>query len=310
MQGKEKETVTERLGPILRKLIAFGKELNTEIKKDRVSGLAAEQAYYYMLALFPAMILLLSVIPYLSLSSDDIITLMREFMPGETVSLFEENIVELVENKSGGLLTFGILATLWSASNGLNAFIHSMNIAFDVEESRNFIMARILSIVLTICVVFAFLVVLALPVFGHLIFDFVNKIVPMPDGTETIFNIVRWLLALAVVIIVLSFMYYAAPNKHYPFKEVIPGAAIATILWLTLSVGFSFYVSNFADYSSTYGSLGSVIILMLWLYLTGFTFLIGGEINAILHKRKAAPKQKRKLLPAKHSDRPAETVNR
>lgn len=271
----------------MKKLFIFGKELNNKMKEDRATGLAAEQSYYYTLSLFPLMILILSIIPYLSLSPEQVISTMEELMPRETVALFEDNILDIIENKNGGFLTFGILATIWSASNGMNAFMHSMNVAFDVKETRSFIISRLISILLTFGLIIAFIVVLVLPVFGEVIINVIQNISPLSGNTELLFNVLRWVIAVSIMTIILSALYYIAPDKHYPFKEVIPGAIVATLLWLIISIGFSFYVSNFANYSSTYGGLGGVIVLMLWLYFSGFTFVIGGEINALLHKNKA-----------------------
>lgn len=291
---------------MLKSLFAFGKELNQEIKEDRATGLAAEQAYYYMLSLFPLLILLLSILPYLQIEPQKAIEFINNFLPSESTEVLEENIVTIVSERNGGLLTIGILGTIWSASNGMNAFIHAMNIAFDVEETRNFIKARLISIVLTLVLIFAFIVVLVLPVFGSTIINMIEYVVPLSESFESLINLLRWVVALAVLVIVLTTLYRFAPNKQYPFKQVIPGAVSATIIWLAISLGFSFYVSNFGNYSATYGSLGGVIILMLWLYLTGLTLVIGGEINALLHKRYLAatkPKDRTHKKPVNSKDR-------
>lgn len=269
----------------MNKLISIGKQLGREIKEDRATGLAAEQAYYYMLALFPMLILLLSILPYLSIQPQEALDFLENIMPSETTEVFREDIIKLVSEQNGGLLTFGILGTLWSASNGINAFIHSMNVAFDVEETRSFIKARLLSILLTLGLTVAFVVALLLPVFGNVILDYVKMIIPVPDSMEILFSILRWVIAIVVISLVLAVMYRYAPNKHYPFKQVIPGAIVATVIWQLISLGFSFYITNFGNYSSTYGSLGGVIVLMLWLYLTGLALVIGGEINAIVHRQ-------------------------
>ncbi|PLT32961.1 YihY/virulence factor BrkB family protein [Bacillus sp. V5-8f] len=269
----------------MNKLISFGKMLGQEIKEDRATGLAAEQAYYYMLALFPMLILLLSIVPYLSIEPQKAIDFIGTVMPAETSDVFKDNIITIVSDRNGGLLTFGILGTLWSASNGMNAFIHSMNIAFDVDETRSFIKARLLSIGLTLGLILAFIVALSLPVFGKIILDLINKIVSIPESMQILFSILRWVVAIVVIAFVLAMMYRFAPNKHYPFKQVIPGAVAATVIWQIISLGFSFYVSHFGNYSSTYGSLGGVIVLMLWLYLTGLALVIGGEINALFHRQ-------------------------
>ncbi|MFJ7682845.1 YihY/virulence factor BrkB family protein [Peribacillus butanolivorans] len=280
----------------MNKSIKFSKQLIKEIKEDRVTGLAAEQAYYYLLALFPLLILLLSILPYLNIDIQTAMDTIKTFMPTETVEVIEENIINILSERNGGLLTFGFLGTIWSASNGMNAFIHSMNIAYDVKETRNFIKARFISIILTLGLVVAFIVMLGLPVFGKVIIDLLQQVISLPEEMQSLFSLLRWIIAVVVISLVLTFLYRFAPNKSFPINHVIPGAVTATVLWLGISLGFSFYVSNFANYSSTYGSLGGVIILMLWLYLSGLIFVIGGEINAILHRQNSIPKKQSRTI--------------
>ena len=287
---------------MMKRLIAFGKELKAEIAEDRATGLAAEQAYYYMLSLFPMMILLLSVLPYMQIDPQKALDFIANFLPSESSGILEETVLDILSQQNGGLLTFGILGTIWSASNGMNAFMHAQNVAFDVEETRGFIKARLLSIVLTLGLILAFAVVLILPVFGDVILDMILYVIPISTGIQTLVSILRWVVALTVLILFLTALYRFAPNKTYPFKQVLPGAVIATVSWLIISLGFSFYVSNFANYSSTYGSLGGVIVLMLWLYFTGLILVVGGEINALIHRRTpTVPKlsTKRKPIPSK-----------
>lgn len=264
----------------------YGKSLLGELKKDRATGLAAQQAYYYMLALFPMLILLIAIVPYLNLDPQKAINVINQLLPEESAQLLRDNVVKLVSERNGGLLTFGIIGTIWSASNGMNAFMKAMNIAYDVEETRSFIKARLVSILLTIGLILAFVVALLLPVFGNVILDTVQTIIPIPEPYDIIFNVIRWVIGIAVMVAVLTGLYRIAPNKHYPFKHVLPGAIFATIVWQLISLGFSFYVSNFGNYSATYGSLGGVIVLMLWLFLTGLALVLGGEINAIYHRDK------------------------
>ncbi|WP_078412531.1 YihY/virulence factor BrkB family protein [Priestia abyssalis] len=268
----------------MEKWISFGKKLKEEIKDDRATGLAAEQAYYYMLSIFPILILLLSIVPYLSIDPQKAISFMQEVMPSETARVFDETVVSIVSQPNEGLLTIGILGTLWSASSGMNAFMHAMNVAFDVEETRSFIKARLVSIGLTVGLIVTFIIALVLPVFGNVLLNTIEFFIPLPGKTALLLKVLRWLIAIAVMIVILAVLYRLAPNKHYPFKHVIPGAVTATIIWQFISLGFSFYVSQFGNYSATYGSLGGVIILMLWFFLTGFALVLGGEINALYHK--------------------------
>ncbi|MBT2684028.1 YihY/virulence factor BrkB family protein [Bacillus sp. ISL-37] len=268
------------------KIKYYGKSLLGELKKDRATGLAAQQAYYYMLALFPLLILLIAIVPYLNIDPQQAIIVVNKLLPSQSAELLRDNVVKLVSERNGGLLTFGIIGTIWSASSGMNAFIKAMNIAFDVEETRSFIKARLVSIMLTLGLILAFVVALLLPVFGRVIMDTIQSFIQIPEPFEIVFTIVRWVVALVVMAAVLAGLYRVAPNKHYPFKHVIPGAIFATVVWQLISLGFSFYVSNFGNYSATYGSIGGVIVLMLWLFLTGLALVLGGEINALYHRDK------------------------
>lgn len=268
------------------KAVSFAKTLASEFKKDHATTLAAAQAYYYLLAIVPLLILLLAILPYLQLDPQRVMDFISTILPGEVANTFQDTIVSVVTTPSGGLLTFGILGTLWSASNALSAFIEATNQAYDVEETRSFIKLKGTAIILTLFMLVAVIIALVLPIFGGTIIDTISSFLNLPPQTEIIFQVLRWVISIAVMSIVLAFLYKFAPNKRFPFKEVIIGAVVATVLWQVVSLGFSFYVSNFGSYSATYGSLGGLIVLMLWFFLTGLILVIGAEINAILHKRK------------------------
>lgn len=268
------------------KAMGVAKDVAGEIKKDRATTLAAAQAYYYLLAIVPLLILLLAILPYLQLDPNRVMDFIATVLPGEVATTFQDTIVSVVTTPSGGLLTFGILGTLWSASNAMSAFIEATNQAYDVEETRSFIKLKGMAILLTLFMLVAVIIALVLPIFGGAIIDMISSFLNLPQQTEIIFQVLRWVISIAVMSLVLAFLYKFAPNKHFPFKEVIIGAVIATVLWQVVSLGFSFYVSNFGSYSATYGSLGGLIVLMLWFFLTGLILVIGAEINAVLHKRK------------------------
>ncbi|QHJ70341.1 YihY/virulence factor BrkB family protein [Planococcus halotolerans] len=265
---------------------SYGKEFGAKFKEDNATILAAAQAYYYLLAIVPLLILLLAILPYLQIEPQRVMDFMGTILPGEVASTFEEQIVSVVTTPAGGLLTVGILGTLWSASNAVSAFIKATNEAYDVEETRSFIKQKGIAILLTLFMLVAVIVALVLPIFGGTIIDMISSFMNLPSQTEILFQVLRWVISIAVMSIVLAFMYKIAPNKHFPFKEVIVGALIATVLWQLVSLAFSFYVSNFGSYSATYGSLGGLIILILWFFLTGLILVIGAEINAIIHKHK------------------------
>lgn len=275
----------------------YAKELGQEFKKDNVTLLGAAQAYYYLLAIVPLMILLLSLLPFFNIAPESAMEVVENVIPGEMAAIFEDNIVSLVTTPQGGLLGIGILGTLWSASNGINAFIQASNQAYDVEETRSFIKVRLMSLALTIGMILAVVIALVLPIFGNVIIDFINSVVNLPTQTAILFQILRWVISIAAMIIVLSALYHFAPNKTYPFKEILPGALITALLWQIISLGFSFYVGNFANYSATYGSLGGIIVLMLWFYLIGIILMVGAEINVIIHRKNIREKAEKDGFP-------------
>ncbi|RSL30884.1 YihY/virulence factor BrkB family protein [Salibacterium salarium] len=268
------------------RMYTFGKTLGKEMQSDRATGLAAEQAFFYMLSLFPLLILILSVLPYFSMDMDRLMFFIETVLPPQTAAMIEENVIHVVKNDNSGLLTFGVIGTIWSASAGMNAFIKAMNEAFNVKKHRPIWKARFLSIVLTFGMLTSLIIIFILSIFGELLLDMITSYFTLPEQTEVLFQILRWVLTIAVMIALLCCLYFFSPKIKLSFRYVLPGAITATILWQLISFGFSFYVSNFGNYSATYGSLGGVIVLMLWLFLTGLSLVIGGEINAIIHKNR------------------------
>lgn len=183
-------------------------------------------------------------------------------------------------------MTVGILGTIWSASNGINAFIKVSNQAFEVEETRSFIKARGIAILLTIGVLLAAISSIILLVFGDAIINFLISFIGISEGTGFILQISRLVMVIVIVTIILLGLYRFAPNKRLPFRHILPGTLTASILWLVSSFAFSIYVSNFGNYSATYGSLGGIIILMIWFFLTGIILLVGALLNSMYHQKK------------------------
>ncbi len=252
----------------MNKIKRYGKVISEKIKEDNITLLAAALAYYFLLAVFPLLIVGFAIIPYFNISPDDAMEVFSTILPAEIASLFEENIVSLVQTPRGGLLTIGIIGALWSASNGINAFIKSSNEAFDVEETRSFIVVRLISLGLTIGLIVAVVVAIALPVLGDVILQLVSDITGITVGMGILLQVLRWIISIVVLTTFIVMLYRFAPNKKISFKHILPGAIIASLLWQVISFGFSIYVSNFGNYSATYGTLGGVIILMVWFFLT------------------------------------------
>ncbi|MDM8102174.1 MULTISPECIES: YihY/virulence factor BrkB family protein [Oceanobacillus] len=264
----------------------FGKDFMKRFTENNTTLLAAALAYYFLLAVFPLLIVGFAIIPYFNISPEDAVEFLGSILPQELAATFEENIISLVETPRGGLLTVGILGTIWSASNGINAFIKVSNQAFEVEETRSFIKARGIAILLTIGVLLAAISSIILLVFGDAIINFLISFIGISEGTGFILQISRLVMVIVIVTIILLGLYRFAPNKRLPFRHILPGTLTASILWLVSSFAFSIYVSNFGNYSATYGSLGGIIILMIWFFLTGIILLVGALLNSMYHQKK------------------------
>ncbi|AZV48588.1 ribonuclease [Bacillus halotolerans] len=267
----------------------FLKELFGRYTLHEGQSKSAELAYFFLLSLFPFLIFMLTLTAYLPISTDDVLGVVKQYAPGSAMSLVESITHQTLNDRNGGLLSFGIIAALWSASNGMNAIVRSLNHAYEVEENRSFIIVRLTSIFLTIAMVFTILVALLLPVFGRQIGMLAADFVGASDLFLSIWTAIRWGVSPLVLLIVFSALYVIAPNKKLSLRFVMPGALFAAIGWIVVSTLFSFYVSTFANYSATYGSIGGIIVLMIWFYLSGILIILGGEINALLHKRKKLP---------------------
>jgi membrane protein len=257
-----------------------------KVMEDDIGDLAAQIAYYFLLSLFPFLLFIIALLPYFSLNSDAMINLINEYFPGQTSEMVVKNIRSVLEHPSGGLLSFGIIATLWSASNGISSLVRSLNKAYNEKETRTFVKSKLLAIALTIAMVFVIVITLLLPVFGQVILNTIKTYFYVPELSPTVFQFLRWGIASGIMVIVLTVLYQIAPCKKLKFREVFWGAITATVLWQLISLGFSFYVTNFGNFSATYGSLGGVIILMIWFFMTGLILVAGGEINAALSELK------------------------
>jgi len=272
----------------------FFKDLYAEIEDDNVFNGAAALAYYWMLAVFPALIFLLSLLPFLPVRNleDAIMDFLGQAMPQQAAALFGDVLAETTSNTSGGLLSFGLLFTLWSASAGLYAIMQQLNITYDVKEGRSFWKVRGTALLLTLGFLILIIGAFALIIFGGVVQDWMAAFVGRNPVLLTFFATFRWIVIVCLLLLGFAMIYYFGPDVEQKFKFVTPGSILGAILLVAASLAFSFYVSNFSDYAATYGSLGAVIILLLWLYLAGFVILLGSEVNALLEHYSPEGKEK------------------
>lgn len=264
----------------------FVQDIVLRIQRVEISALSAQLAYFFLLSFFPLLIFLVTLLPYLNLEAELVYSTLVNVMPDEVYRMIESTLNEILTNRNSSLLSIGIIGTIWSASKGINALFRALNKAYDTE-GRVGIVNRGLSFVFTIALVLVVGVALLLPVFGQQIGHFLFSIVGVGEQFILFWHKIRWTMPLLLIFLVLMGLYWFVPNTN-PRQKIIgvwPGAIFSTIAWLVLTYGFSFYISNFGNYSATYGSIGGVIILMLWLYLTGMMLIFGAMLNATMQKR-------------------------
>ncbi len=270
----------------------FAWSLFLRVKDADIPGFGAQLAFFFLLSLFPLLIFIMTLLPYLNLPVDEVYTFLKELLPEQVYTMIQGTLAEVLENRNGGLLSVGIIGTIWSASNGMNALAKSLNRSYDKEETRPFVVARFMSVVFTLMLIILIVVALILPVFGEQIGLFLFSAFGLEEGFLAIWNKLRLLVPPALIFTVLTLMYWIMPNIKLYLNSVWIGALFATISWLLVSYIFSFYINNFSNYSATYGSIGGIIILMLWLYVTGMILMVGGQINAVVQLRKEKRKRK------------------
>ena len=242
-------------------------------------GVAAQLSYYFLLSLFPLLIFLVSLFPYLPITQENMLGLVKDFAPQESMKLIETNLSQLSE-KNGTILSIGLIGTLWSASNGINAIIKTMNHAYEVQEERSFLRTRLTAVLLTLAMIVVIAVALLLPVFGKHIGLFLFSKLELSSQFLSVWNALRWLVSSLIIFIIFIGLYWLAPSKKLTCRSTIPGALFATVGWILTSYAFSYYVDQFGNYTAAYGSIGAIIVLMVWFYISGVIIIIGGEINA------------------------------
>lgn len=253
-----------------------------EIQHHDCVGRAAELAYYFLFALFPFFLFLTTLLGYLPVPNllDRILELLAQFLPGEALTLIQDNVRQLVTDQRGGLLSFGFLAALWTSSSAITAVMEGLNRAYEVQEERPFWKVRGLAILLTIGLSLLIIVAMILLTFGPQIGGWIAGYMGLGSLFEVAWNLLRWPVVGCFLIFAMAVLYYVGPDVEQEWKWITPGSVWAVLGWIVASLGFAFYVNNFGSYNKTYGSIGAVIVLLTWMYVAGFIILVGGEINS------------------------------
>lgn len=263
----------------------LGKRIWHEMNADDVWGRAAQLSYYFLLALFPLLLVMMALLGIFADKGtelrNNLIAYLSEVMPSSAGELVQKTVDELSASAGAGKVSFGLLATIWAASNGMGAISETLNTAYNVKETRPYWKTRLVAIGLTVALALLIVTALVLLLYGFQIADAIAAWAGLSTAFTFTWKIAQWPIILFFILLGFNLIYYFGPDlKEQEWKWVTPGATIGVLLWLLISFGFKTYLSFSNSYSATYGSLGGLIIMMLWFYFTGMAILIGGEVNS------------------------------
>ncbi|MFF1359919.1 YihY/virulence factor BrkB family protein [Streptomyces sp. NPDC058297] len=261
-----------------------------EFKEDNLTDWAAALTYYGVLAIFPAMLALVSVLGLLSPSTiDSLIKNLSSTAPGSVRDILTTMLEQLKGGQGKALLALiiGVVLALWSASGYVAAFMRASNIVYDIGEGRPVWKTLPVRVGITAAVVILLALTAIGIVFTGTLAKKMGSILGLGDTAVTVWNIAKWPVMLLLVILIVTLLYWAAPNVKRPIRRVMPGAAVAVVIWLIVSALFALYVANFSSYNKTYGAFATPIVALIWLWLTNIAILLGLEFNAELERGRA-----------------------
>ncbi len=253
-----------------------------ETLADDVLNLAAQQAYYFFFALFPALLALISIASFFPVHNltDEVVRMLGRVAPPDVIDIVNGQLAKISGDNAGGLLTLAFLLTLWSSSGAVVSLCGTLNAAYDIIEGRPWWKVRLVAIGLTIALAVFVLASMALIIGGPALAEKIASNLGLGPAFEWTWKILQWPIVFVFTATAIALVYYFAPDAEQDWIWITPGSVFATLLWLVISLGFKVYVSTLGSYTETYGIVGGVMVLLLWFYLSGIALLMGAELNA------------------------------
>jgi membrane protein len=284
---RKKFTAIWKLGGLTPWLLA--RNVASEIRANNFLGRASELAFDFLFALFPLILFMVTLFGLFTSRSlelqDDFLAYFADFLPPIAFQLLRRTTVELAADAGDGMLTFGMVTALWFASGGVNSMISALNLAYCIQEARSWIRVRMVALGLTLSISILLLAALFMVLVSNHFVDWLGTKLQLWPIVAVIWKTFQWPAAIFFVLASYSLIYFFGPNlKERHWYWITPGSVFGAFVWLVASIGFKTYLRFFDSYSLSYGSLGAVMILLAWLYVTGLAFLIGGEINAVIDR--------------------------
>jgi membrane protein len=267
----------------------LGARVWSNVQNENVLNEAAALSYYFIFALFPAFLFVMALVAFVPVPHlmGRLMMYIPTVLPPDAASVVTKTVWEVVRGGGQGLLSVGAVLALWSASSAMVSVMDALNVAYEVQDSRPWWKRRLTAIVLTVVFSVFLLVGLVLMMFGPIIGQFIARPFGLSEVAVTVWNVVSVPIALLLVMTGIALVYYLAPDVEQDWRWVTPGAVLAVTLWVLMSLGLRFYATHFANYNKTYGSIGGIILLLLWLYLTGVVLLLGAEVNSEIEQAAA-----------------------
>lgn len=250
-----------------------------------MSTYAAALSYSMLFALFPFLIFFVALLGFLHIPGffDWLLEQANTALPADAYQRLQDVVGQIQNQPRGGLLSFGIISAIWASSSGIRSLMNALNVAYDVTETRPMWRRYALSIGYTLGIAVLLIAGAALMLLGPQAMEWIADQAGMGDWFVTVWTWLRWPVLVILLVIVAAIVYYISPNVEQRFRLISPGAVVAVAVWVIASYGFSLYVSRFASYDATYGSLGGVVVLLFYFFISSAVLLLGAEINAELH---------------------------
>jgi membrane protein len=249
---------------------------------DNVLDLAAQQAYYFFFALFPAILFVFAVASFFPLTSliGDTVTMIGRFAPRAVIDIITQQMAALSKQNSGGILTFAFLITIWSSSGAMVSIITTLNAAYDVTESRPWWKTRIIAVGLTIGIALFILASMFLVIAGPALAEHLAGRMHLGGAFKWTWWVLQWPLVFVLVVSAIGLVYFFAPDVEQDWVWITPGSVVATVLWIIVSYALKLYYQLVPNANASYGAIGGIMVLMLWFYCSGIALLLGAEMNA------------------------------
>ena len=280
----------KRLKEIYQKIL----NMTADVTEDHVGAYAAQSAYFFMLCMIPIILLLITMVQYTPVTKADVMTAVIQVFPTSVDSMIT-SIVNQVYNQSSGIIPITVVVALWSAGKGVLAMTSGLNCVYKCNETRNYIFLRIRATIYTVMFILVIIFLLVLSVFGNTLNIFIAAHVPILKNLADRLIAMRTIITPIVLMIFCLLIYKFLPNRKDKLRKQLPGAVFAAIGWMIVSWIFSVYVDIFKGFSDMYGSLTTIVLIMLWMYFCVYCILLGGELNMMMYDKMFTGKGREKL---------------